>query len=408
MPRIHPKPEILDGLLRFFPEERDRFRRYLVRELETRKEVEGRGRVLHWRSSGAEYDQAIDNVLDRFRPRLDAVVRELAEAPALLSALLRSPAERWEELVRKGQGFRNLSLCRLLLERSYQESIETPHQGERLAALALVVADLLDPALYGGRVLEDARARAWIAIGNARRIADNLRGAEDAFRTAEEHLGQGLGDWLDKAQLLNFKACLRRAERRFPEAVRLFRRSISIFLCMGEGRRAAEAVVGLALAEQYRGEPEQAIRLLERAEGLVDPQVDEHLYRCILFNRINCLVDTERAFEAHALLIRSIESFRFPEEVAQLRVRWLEARLAFDLGRHAQGMKIFDEVRKAFARRGDGYLAALASLELAALYARLGQVEEARELAREAQPIFQSLGIVRESLAASIVVRLAS
>lgn len=405
MPRIHPKPEVFEGLLRFFPEERDRLRRYLVHGL---KRGEGAGRVLPWRSSGSEYDQTIENILDRFRPRLDAVVRELAEAPVLLSDLLESPIERWEERVRSDPRFRSLALCRMLLDKSYEESIETPLRGGRLAALALGITESLDPGRYGGRALEDARARAWIAIGNARRIADDLRGAEDAFRAAEEHLGHGLGDWLDKAQLLTCKACLRRAERRFPEAVRLFRRAISIYLCAGEGRRAAEAIVALALAEQYRGEPELAIRLLERAERLVDPQVDEHLYRCILFNRINCLVDAERAFEAHGLLVRSLESFRFPEEVSQLRVRWLEARLAFALGRHAEATRIFNEVRKAFARREDGYLAALVNLELAALYARLGKMETARQLAREAQPIFQSLGIVRESIAASIVVRQAS
>lgn len=401
MPRIHPKPEVFEGLLRFFPEERDRLRSYLRRE-------ERAGRVLPWRSSGAEYDQAIENVLDRFRPRLDAVVLELAEAPALLSDLLESPVERWEDRAHNDPRFRSIALCRILLDRSYEESIEAPLRGERLAALALGITELLDPGRYGGRALEDAHARAWIAIGNARRIADDLRGAENAFRAAEEHLGHGLGDWLDKAQLLTFKASLRRAERRFPEAVRLFRRAISIYLCTGEGRRAAEAIVGLALTEQYQGEPERAICLLERAERLVDPQVDEYLYRCILFNRINCLVDAERAFEAHSLLVRSLESFRFPEEVSQLRVRWLEARLAFALGRHAEATGLFDEVRKAFAKRGDGYLAALVSLELAALYARLGKMETARRLAREAQPIFQSLGIVREALAASIVVRQAS
>ncbi len=405
MPRIHPKPEVFEGLLRLFPEERDRLCRYLVPGV---KGGEGGGRVLPWRSSGAEYDQAIENVLDRFRPRLDAVVRELAEAPALLSDLLRSPVERWEEQVRMDPRFRSLALCRILLDRSREESIGNPLRGERLAALALAITESLDPERYGGRALEDARARAWIAIGNARRIADDLRGAEDAFRTAEEHLAHGLGDWLDKAQLLNFKACLRRDERRFAESARLFRRAISIYLCAGEGRRAAEAIVGFALAEQYGGEPERAIRLLERAERLADPQVDEYLYHCILFNRISCLVDVERAFEAHALLLRSLESFCFPEEVSQLRVRWVEARLVFALGRHAKAMGIFNEVCRAFAKRGDGYLAALVSLEMAALYAQLGKMETARQLAREAQPIFQFLGIVRESLAASIVVRLAS
>jgi tetratricopeptide (TPR) repeat protein len=408
MPRIHPKPEVFDGLLRFFPEERDRLRRYLVRESGRQKEVEGRSQILPWRSSGSEYDQAIDNVLDRFRPCLDAAVREMAEAPILLAELLRSPAERWEDLARTDSRFRSLALCRLLLDRSYEDSLESPQLRERLAALALTITKSLDPERYGDRVLADARARAWIAIANARRVAGDLWGSESALQTAEEHLRRGMRDWLEKAQLLEYKACLRRAQQRFPEAARLFRRAVSISLYTGEARSAARAIVGLALVEQYRGEPERAIQLLEGATGLVDPWEDAHLHCCIEFNRINALVDAGRTFEAQALLARSLETFQVSDEGFQLRVQWLEGRIALDLGRHAEAAALLDQVRQGFARRENSYEAAQASLELAALYARLGRVGEAQRLAREAQPIFQSLGIVRESIAASIVVRQAS
>lgn len=399
MPRIHPKPEVFDGLLRLFPEERDRLFRHRSRE-----QSEGRGRrVLSWRSSGSEYDRAVDGVLDRFRPRIEAAVREMAEAPVLLSEILEHPPDEWEELARGDDRFRSLALCRLILDRSCEESVETPRRGERLAAFSLTVIELLDPGRYGNRVLEDARARAWIAIGNARRIASNLWGAEEAFRTAQEHLRRGMRDCLEKAQLLRYKACLRRAQRRFPEAAGLFRRSISIYLSLGEERCAAQAIVSFALLEQYRGEPERAIDLLDRAAQLVDPGEDARLDGCICFNRINGLVDAGRILEAQSLLARRPEIFRAPDEGVRLRVRWLEARIALALGRRTEGAALLDQVRNGFARRDDGYQAALASLELAALYARIGKTEEAGRLAREAQPIFQSLGIVREALAAAIV-----
>ena len=189
MPRIHPKAEVLDGLLRFFPEERNRLLRHRSRPREAPK---GKGRqVLSWRSSGAEYDRAVDDVLDRFRPRLEAAVREMAEAPGLLSEILGNPPEQWEALAR-GERFRSFALCRLLLDRSYEETIETPGEGERLAALALTITDSLDPARYGDRVLADARARVWVAIANARRVAADLWGSEQALQTAEEHLRLGI------------------------------------------------------------------------------------------------------------------------------------------------------------------------------------------------------------------------
>jgi tetratricopeptide (TPR) repeat protein len=407
MPRIHPKPEVFEGLLRFFPEERDRLRRY-IRGLEPRKEGGDRGQILAWRSSGSEYNQAIDNVLDRFRPSLDAAVRELAKAPTLLSDLLGNPPERWDELARHEPRFRSLALCRLLLDRSHEDSIEAPRQGERLAGLALAITESLDPARYGHRVLADAHARAWIAIASARRVAADLWGSEQAFQTAEEHLRRGMRDWLEKAQFLEHKACLRRAQQRFAEAARLFRRAISISFYTEEARPAARAIVGLSLVEMYRGEPERALLLLERAARLIDPEEDERLHNCIRFNRAHCLVETGRMLEAQALLARSPGIFRIPDEAFRLRLRWLEARIALALGRGAEAAALLDEVRQGFVRRENGYDAAQASLELAALHARLGKMEAARRFAEEAQPIFQSLGIVRDSLAASIVVRLAS
>jgi tetratricopeptide (TPR) repeat protein len=281
MPRIHPKPEVFEGLLRFFPEERDRLRRYVARDLGPRKEEGGR-RILSWRSSGAEYEEAIEGVLDRFRPRMEDVVREMAEAPFLLAELLGHPPVMRELLARNDPHFRSLALCRLLLDRSYEESAAgNPQQGERLAEAALAITESLDPARYGGRVLADARARAWIAVADARRADGDLWGSERALKTAEEHLRKGMRDCLEKAQLLHCKACLRRTQRRFPEAARLFRRAISISLYTEEARSAAQAILGLALLEQDRGQPELALRLLERAGRLVDPGEDAHLHACI-------------------------------------------------------------------------------------------------------------------------------
>ncbi|HEX9944422.1 MAG TPA: hypothetical protein VGG03_20625 [Thermoanaerobaculia bacterium] len=182
-------------------------------------------RILAWRPSAAEYGPVIDSVLAAFRPRILAAARERAEAPFLLSELLRQAPERRELLVRNSRRFLSFALCGLLLERSCQESAAAPRQGERLAALALVVADSLDPAWYGDRLLADARARCCALIADARRVAGDLPGAEEALQAAESHLRQGMGDPLERARLLAFKAALLRAQRRSGEAASLFRRA---------------------------------------------------------------------------------------------------------------------------------------------------------------------------------------
>src|SRR5215216_6554339 len=208
MPRIHPKPEVFDGLLKFFPEERDRLLRHARTCSRPRSELKRRGKLLPWRPSDDEYNQAMDNVLARFRPRIEAADRERAEAPALLEELMAHAPERREMLVRNSRRFRNLALCGQLLEGSYQESRETPRQGERLAELVLALAGSLDPARYGDWALADTRARCWIMIANSRRIAADLWGSEQAFQTAGGYLHQGSGSLFEKAQILAYKACL--------------------------------------------------------------------------------------------------------------------------------------------------------------------------------------------------------
>ena len=58
------------------------------------------------------------------------------------------------------------------------------------------------------------------------------------------------------------------------------------------------------------------------------------------------------------------------------------------------------QVKADFTARGLAYDAALASLELAALYLEDERTAEVRDLAREMAPIFQAQGVHREALAA--------
>ena len=169
-------------------------------------ETAGGGRILSWRMPGTEYGKAVDGVLAEIRPRIWAAEREWAEAPCLLSELLRHTPARREMLVRNSRRFRNLALCGLLLERSHQGIAAAPVQGERLAVLALALVESLDANWYGHWSLADARARCWMLIGNARRMAADKLGAEEAFRRSEVYLRQGTGGREERDQLVAYRA----------------------------------------------------------------------------------------------------------------------------------------------------------------------------------------------------------
>jgi TolA-binding protein len=105
-------------------------------------------------------------------------------------------------------------------------------------------------------------------LGNARRMAPDFPGAEEAFRAADAHLRRGTGDPMEKAQLLVYKAFLRQDQQRLDEAAILFRRAVSIFLSTGDALHAADSILKLAVVEQDRGEPERASHILAQADAL--------------------------------------------------------------------------------------------------------------------------------------------
>jgi tetratricopeptide (TPR) repeat protein len=254
MPRIHPKPEVLRGLIQLLPETRARFLHHVqacpsCREALTGRLPRDRGGVLSWRPSVKAVGRAIDGVLSSFRSRIQAAARERAEAPFLLAALLAQRPERREILARNSRRFRSLALCGLLVDRGHEASVDAPGEAETLATLALALVDALDAGWYTAKVLADTRGRCWMVVGNARRVATDLAGAEEAFRQAAAALRQGTGDPTEKAQLLVYRAFLRQAQQRPDEAAVLFRRTVAIFLSAGDSLRAAESVGWLAEVE---------------------------------------------------------------------------------------------------------------------------------------------------------------
>ncbi|HEY0554994.1 MAG TPA: hypothetical protein VGG20_12060 [Thermoanaerobaculia bacterium] len=254
MPRIHPKPEVLSRLIQLLPETRARLLHHVQACPPCREGLAGRrpgdrGGVLSWRPSARAVGRAIDGVLSSFRSRIQAAARERAEAPGLLAALLGQRPERREILARNSRRFRSLALCGLLVERGHEASVDAPGEAARLAALALALVDALDAGWYTPKVLADTRGRCWMVAGNARRVAADLAGAEEAFRQAAAALRQGTGDPMEKAQLLVYRAFLRQAQQRPDEAAVLFRRTVAIFLSAGDSLRAAESVGWLAEVE---------------------------------------------------------------------------------------------------------------------------------------------------------------
>lgn len=169
-----------------------------------------------------------------------ALARERAEAPSLTAELLSYPAEAREERLRGDARFQTWGVCELLLIGA--ESEDDPAEAERLAVLALAGAGLLDPLRHAAPVVEDLKARAWAAHGEACYRREDLPGAAEALRQAAGCLSRGTGDLLIEARLLEFEASVRRAEGRTGEAAGLFKQAAARYRQVGDQPRHDRAL----------------------------------------------------------------------------------------------------------------------------------------------------------------------
>jgi tetratricopeptide (TPR) repeat protein len=342
---------------------------------------------------------------------LNAPARSRAAASELWADLEPFRFEDQYYLVRTHRRFLEWELCELLCRESLRLTTVDAERAVERAELAVLVADLMkDDEGLTDRRLYQLRGYAWAHDGNARRVLGDLRSAEESFAIAEAWWEAGeaaLGDCLGYAPvILDLKASLRIAQRRFPEAFALLDR---IYAIHQRGDRpehkdahlAGRALVTKALALTEMSEPEKAIELLERAEGMLDFERDSRLVLCLRHNLLWNLAVVERYRQAESRLSGVAALCReLGNPLDLIRLRWAEGRIAAGLGRPEEAMQILRELRQAFIDRNMAYDAALVALELTELCVRKGCTSEVKELSLQMAGIFHSQDVPREALAA--------
>lgn len=333
---------------------------------------------------------------------------EVAERPSAAGETPEQVAELWsvleplkEEsdariLVEKLPEFWSEGLCRRLCDESERAAANDPARALHLADLALRVAQ---------RVKEQAPEKAHLEgfahafLGNARRTGSDLRRGEKEFDHTEvlwAALPSGLVRPEDEARVLDLKASLQRAQRRFEEALRLHEEALE----MGPAGQRSSILLNKAVTLQHKGDHEEAVATLMGALPLVDPQREPRLFFGFRFNLAANLAELGRHAAAEPLVAEVKElAARLDLPVYNLRVRWLEGKLAAGLGRIDEAIALLREVQAEFIARKNPYNTALVTLELAALLAERGETAEVLALATAAAPVFQGQGVHREALA---------
>ncbi|HYX23743.1 MAG TPA: hypothetical protein VFC23_06285, partial [Thermoanaerobaculia bacterium] len=355
--------------------------------------------------AGDGYDAVLDRVFEKVVATEAVFAEQRAQGRGLLAELLQVPAERQHLLVANSQRFRTRVLCDLLVEESHETGFQSPLRALELARLAVLLADRLTARECGGEdVHESLRARAWAQLGNAHRVNSDLAAAEAALAVAEELLNRGRLGFFDRARVLALLASLRRAQQRFAESLLLFDRVVVVYKKLGQWNLLGRTLLQKSLVCGEAGDGEMEMTLLRRALDLLDPQTDPRLFLAARHNLIHALHESGRSREAFALLFHTRPLYlKMGDRMNLLKLRWLEGHVAGGLQRLEQAEAAFREVREAYAGLGLDYDAALASLDLAGLYAGQERTADLLRIVEETLAVFQARNTHREALTALLV-----
>jgi tetratricopeptide (TPR) repeat protein len=349
-----------------------------------------------------EGGHALADVLARALRRRFLVDREAALAPGLIEELDRRPPALRREVVRTARRYQLLGFAEALSERSREAGFLDPGRALELAELAVEVADVLDPRLYHPKLVADRQALARASVGNARRVASDLFGADRAFHEASALLALGSRAEVPRADLASLLASLRIDQARYPEARRLLEEARETYEAWQEPESVGRVLLKLGLAAGYSGEADEAVKLFTRAAKLLAAATDGRPVLQAHHNLANWLLERGDPLEALARFREALPLYeRFDREPSsRLRRRWLEGKIHAGLGDLETARAAFEEVRAEATRRELGYELAMVSLELAILHLERGDSAAVRRLAGELVPAFHSRDLHRHALGA--------
>lgn len=310
----------------------------------------------------------------RWRARAAAFERERAAAGPLLDELLATPRERRAVLLREPR-FHSLALALTLLERGGLAADREPAAAEELAGLVLNVAGRLPD----GGASRDLQSQAWTLVGYAQARRGEIAGAELAFRTASDLLGDQ--DSIEAAALARRLGGMRRALKRPLEAIALFQRAANLFAECGDAAQESLALEEQAMTYADLGDLERTVALLSRSFLLAQRAAGPEAALSGRLMLAQLLLRFGRAAQAEAVLAKaSAEGVEDPVLRALLAVaRAQSAALAGEV--EAAGAWLEAAFREAMAA-GAAPAAALAGIQLASLRVRQGRRRDLVRLAR--------------------------
>ena len=148
-------------------------------------------------------------------------------------------------------------------------------------------------------------------------------------------------------------------------------------------------------------DPERGLACIRRALPLLDAAREPRIELCAWHDLAWYLNDAGESDEALAVLEQARPIYaRFPDSYTQLRLHWLEGRIASSLGELADAESVLRQVWDEFRARDLHHELVLLSIDLAEVLVKKGDMDRAAELVGQCYPILESWGLHRYALAA--------
>jgi tetratricopeptide (TPR) repeat protein len=150
--------------------------------------------------------------------------------------------------------------------------------------------------------------------------------------------------------------------------------------------------------------PARGIAYIQKALALLDPLKEPRLQMYAQHDLALFLTENGQAEEALAVLERARPLFeQFWDDLTQLRLHWVEGKIADRLGNFDEAESILIQLWDEFRARDLSQEVVLVTIDLAQVLVKKGDLARAAQLAVESYSILRNWGLRQDALAAWVV-----
>lgn len=340
------------------------------------------------------------NTIATLRAFADTMAGEDTAAERFLAELLAGPRESWMPTLDAHPEYRTPGTVRRLIAATDRALDTMPADAVELTALAVDIADHLDPATHRPQTVATLRGQAWRERAYALFYTGQFAEAEKAVATAERQFAACVVDGYELARVGIVRAVVERGLEHHRGSIEAATQSAHAFREFGDRSRSISAEVAHIQVLIGSGEFKSARSRLLKLEHVVRMTDDVAMHTMLLGNLGYC---------ARGLGLNE-EAMRYYEEAAILyeelgnrsestRVRWNVASLLAAEGRIPQALSRFEAVRNEMNALGMTGAAAVIALEIAELHLTLGDFNAVEELCKVAIASFSTSGLAHTAKA---------